>query len=185
MELNLNTIPYISLLILILIKYNYFTEIKNEFCNNTNLPIKLVLIFITIFLLSSIIEYNLGHYFILLLLLVQSIIIDGYIKDIKNKTNIYDKLYVFVMFLFGSFIITSSYLSKNYIISCLLIILGLGVFFGINYLVLVTSDTTTKIKLKNMTNNIVLGALVPILILSWCDYERKPLIKYVKLFYRK
>jgi peptidoglycan/LPS O-acetylase OafA/YrhL len=185
MQFILNSIPYISLFFLASIKYYNFSEIKDEFSKSPNIPIHLLLIMITILLLASIIEYNLGHYFILLLLLVQSIIIDGYTKDIKNTPNLYDKLYVAVMFLFGAFMIINSYESKNNILKYGFIILGLCVLLAIYYLVLVTSNPSTKYKLQNMINNCVIGSLIPILVLEWCDRERKPLVKYVKLFYRK
>jgi hypothetical protein len=185
MQFELNSIPYISFFFIGALKYYNFTEIKKEFCNNPNVPIKLVLILVTILLLSAIIEYNLGHYFILLLLLVQSIILNGYTKDIKNKQDLDAKLFVTVMFLFGAFIISSLYSTKHDIIKILFIVLGLCVLFGINYLVLVTSDPSKKHKFKNMITNTVFGALVPMLVLLWCENERKPLVKYVKLFYRK
>lgn len=185
MEIGLNDVPYISLLFLALLKYNNFTDIKQEFYNSDSIPIKLILLLITILILSIIIEYNLGHYFILLLILVGSIILDSDSKDIKNKQNLDDKLFNIIIFLFGAFIIISCYVSKKDITKLVFIILGLCILFGINYLVLVTSNSSNKLKLKRLVKNCILGALIPGLVLLWCENERKPLIKYVKLFYRK
>ncbi len=184
MEISLNDIPYISLLFLALLKYNNFTDIKQEFCNSDSLPIKLILLLVTILILSIIVEYNLGHYFILLLILVGAIILDGDNKD-KNKQNLDDKLFNIIIFLFGAFIVTSCYVAKKDITKWLFIILGLCILFGVNYLVLVTSNPSNKLKLKKLIKNGILGVLIPSLVLLWCENERKPLIKYVKLFYRK
>jgi hypothetical protein len=185
MEIAFNDIPYISLLILALIKYNNFSEIKDEICKSQKFPIRLVLLLLTILILSSIIEFNIGHYFILLLFLVMSIILDGESKDIKNKQTLDDKLLTYTLFLCGTFIVTSCYLSKKDMVKILFIIFGLCILFSINYLVLVTSDPSKKYKLKKMIKNCIIGAIVPGLMLLWCEYERKPLVKYVKLFYRK
>jgi O-antigen ligase len=175
MEISLNDIPYISLLFLAIFKYNNFTDIKEEIHDN---PIKLIISLITILILSIIIEYNLGHYFILLIILMCYIILDG---DNKTKQNLDDKIFSVMIFLFGVFIVTGVYVSKKDITKWLFVIIGLCILFGINYLVLVTS----KLKLKVLLKNGILGALIPSLVLLWCENERKPLIKYVKLFYRK
>ena len=159
----------------------------------------MVLILFTILIFSAIIEYNLGHYFILLLMLMvniiqsgdfnndclKNIVKDNIVKDNIGITSIDDKLFMYVMFLFGSFIVTSCYMSKKTIICALFIIFGLCILFSINYLVLVTSDPSKKSNLQKMMKNMILGVIIPVLVLSWCENERKPLVKYVKLFYRK
>jgi hypothetical protein len=189
MDLDFNKLPYVSVVSLILIKYHNFKEIKDEICNNNTFPVKMVLILFTILIFSALIEYNLGHYFILLLMLMVNIIQSG---DFNNdcqknivKNNIDDKLFMYVMFLFGSFIVTSCYMSKKTIICALFIIFGLCILFSINYLVLVTSDPSKKSNLQKMMKNMFLGIITPTLVLAWCENERKPLVKYVKLFYRK
>jgi hypothetical protein len=143
-------------------------------------------VFLTILILSSLIEFTHGHIFVLLLFVTQFAIQEDVIeKKLSENNDCCINLNKLSFLLGASFISLIMLISNTWaIIGVVLLIIGMFGYF--NYIKQIHSTETEYLeRVKKYQNYYTLGSIIPILITLWAKYEIEPQKQYIKIFLRR
>jgi hypothetical protein len=157
----------------------YFKN-KNYNYNKENYIFSLFIILV----LTSSIEYINGHLFILALILIFNCINYDTKKKKLENSNVYFTNGTTISFFSAVALVGIILLSNNIFTRLLIIFFITSIYFIFQYI----KDNTNNNKydlIEEYQHYYLVGTIITAIILLWAEYEKKPNIKYIKLFCRK
>ncbi len=165
-------LPILSLANLIYIKFHNFSYIKQKF---NECPYFISSFLLIILLLTSFIEYNFGHFFIILVIFLQNIL--------KTDPNI--QILERIAFFLGFALICAILLVKKSSNKVIVAFFGLCVYLFIDLIILSSDTQKRKEQFLKIKKTYFISIMIASLIFFWTETEKSPEIKYVKLFRKK
>ncbi len=165
-------LPILSLANLIYIKLHNFEYIKKKF---NECPYIISSFLLLILLLTSFIEYNFGHFFVILVIFLQTIL--------KTDPNI--QILERIVFFLGFALICAILLVKTTSSKVLIGIFGLIIYIFIDLIILSADTKKRKKQFLKIKKTYFISIMIASLIFLWTETEKSPAIKYVKLFTRR
>ena len=165
-------LPILSLANIIYIKLRNFPYIKQKF---NECPYVISSFLLLILLLTSFIEYNFGHFFIILVIFLQNIL--------RTDTDI--QILERIAFFLGFALLCAILLVKSTSTKILIGIFGLCIYLFIDLIILSSDTQKRKQQFLKIKKTYFISIMIASLLFLWTETEKSPEIKYVKLFRKK
>jgi hypothetical protein len=138
-----------------------------------------------ILILTSSIEYINGHLFILALILIFNCINYDTKEKKLESSNVYFTNGTTISFFSAVALVGIILLSNNIFTRLLIIFFITSIYFIFQYIKDNTNHNNKYDLIEEYQHYYLLGTSITTIILLWAEYEKKPNIKYIKLFCRK